>query len=92
MKKYNILRESTRLIAGRPGVDSGQEQKIFTLSTESRQSLGPTQPPMQMYDGGCTLGVMWQQREADHLPLSSEEVKHCGATATLPHSTSWHDI
>jgi hypothetical protein len=44
--------------------------KIFHFSTSSRPNLGPTQPPIQWVPG-----VKRPEREADHSPPTSAEVK-----------------
>jgi len=41
----------------------------------SRTALGPTQTPNQWIAGALSLGVKRPGREADHSPLSSDEVK-----------------
>jgi hypothetical protein len=58
---------------GRPGFDPRQRQRIFPLTSASRQALGPTQPPVQWssFPGGRTRSG----RDADHSPPSSAEVK-----------------
>jgi hypothetical protein len=37
--------------------------------------VGPTQPPIQWVPGALSLGVKRPEREADHTPPSSAEVK-----------------
>jgi hypothetical protein len=39
--------------------------------------------------GGLSLGVKRPEREADHSPPSSAQVKNDGATPPLPHTFSW---
>jgi hypothetical protein len=39
------------LRTGRPGFDPRQRQRIFPLTSASRPSLGPTQPPVQCVPG-----------------------------------------
>jgi hypothetical protein len=48
---------------------------IFLFITASRTALGPTQPPIQWVPGPLSLGVKRPEREADHSPPSSAEVK-----------------
>jgi hypothetical protein len=38
-------------------------------------ALGPTQPPIQWVPVALSLGIKRQEREADHSPPSSAEVK-----------------
>jgi hypothetical protein len=49
---------------------------IFLFTTASRPALEPTQPPIQWVAGGLSLGVKRPEREADHSPPSSAEVKN----------------
>jgi hypothetical protein len=41
------------------------------------QLLRPTQPPIQWVLGALSLGLKRPDREADHTPLPSVEVKEC---------------
>jgi hypothetical protein len=50
---------------------------IFLVTTASRPALGPTQPPIQLVLGALSLGIKRPDREADHSPPSSAEVKEC---------------
>jgi hypothetical protein len=62
------------------GIYSRQGQEIFIFFIASKLALGPTQPP----SGVLPPGVEWPEDEADHLPLSSAEVKNtwsCKSTA-----------
>jgi len=40
-------------------------------------ALGPTQPPIQWAKRALSLGVKRKEREANHSPPSSAEVKEC---------------
>jgi hypothetical protein len=51
--------------------------EIFIFTTVSRTALGPTQPPIQWVLGAISLRVKRPDREADHSPPSSAEVKEC---------------
>jgi hypothetical protein len=42
-----------------------------------------------MGTGGLPPGLNWQEREADHSPGSSAEVKNGGAIRPVPHMSSW---
>jgi hypothetical protein len=47
----------------------------FLFTTASRPALGPTQPPIQWILGDFPPSVKRPDREADHSPPSSAEVK-----------------
>jgi hypothetical protein len=56
--------------------------KYFSFSTSSRPVLGPTQPPIQWIPG-----VKRQEREAEHSPPASAEVKKMWFyTSTSPYA------
>jgi hypothetical protein len=55
--------------SSRPGLG------ICLFTTASRTSSGPIQPPVQGVPGALSLGVKRPEREADHSPPSSAEVK-----------------
>jgi hypothetical protein len=48
---------------------------IFFSTIASRPALGPAQPPIQWVPRALSLGVKQLEREADHSPPSSAEVK-----------------
>jgi hypothetical protein len=48
----------------------------FFSSPLRPQALGPTQPPIQWVPVALSLVVKWPEREADHSPPSSAEVKN----------------
>jgi hypothetical protein len=66
------------------------KDKIFLFSTASRQTLWPTQIPIQWVLGAISPGVKQLGYEADHSPPSSAKGKNGGNISTLPHMTSWH--
>jgi hypothetical protein len=70
------------------GVKSLGRGEIFLLSTSSRPVLGSIQPPTQWVPGGLSPGVKRPEREADHLPPTSTEVKKTW-TYTYTHTPSW---
>jgi hypothetical protein len=49
--------------------------RIFLFTTMSRMALGPTQLPIHWVPGALSMVVKWPGHEADHLPLSSAEIK-----------------
>jgi hypothetical protein len=58
---------------------------LFLLANISRPVLGLTQPPIQWVLGAVSPGVKQQEREADHSPTSSAEVKNSWSyTSTHP--------
>jgi hypothetical protein len=52
-------------------------------------ALGPNQPSIQWVLWDVPAVVEQQEREADHSPPSSAEVKNGGAVPSLPHTPSW---
>jgi hypothetical protein len=46
--------------------------------------MGPTQPPIQWVPGTLSLGVQRPEREADHSPTSSAEVKNVWSYTFIP--------
>jgi hypothetical protein len=50
---------------------------IFLFDNVSRPALRPTQPPIQWVPGALSLGVKRSEREANHSPPSSAELKEC---------------
>jgi hypothetical protein len=51
-----LNRYNDGLLTGRPGYDSRQRRKFFSL-LNSIQVLGPTQPPIQWVPGPFSLGL-----------------------------------
>jgi len=49
---------------------------IFLFTTAYRLALCPTQPPIQLVSRVLSLGVKRPEREAEHSPPSSAEVKN----------------
>jgi hypothetical protein len=62
---------------GWSGFESRQGLGIFLFITASRPALGPTEPSTQWVPGALSLGVKRLEREADHSPPSSADVKEC---------------
>jgi hypothetical protein len=83
MNPGNFSRYSDELWAGQPGFDSQQGQEIFLYFTNSRPTLGPTQPPIQWVPRALSPEVKRRGREADHSPPSST-VKNGGAIPPPP--------
>jgi hypothetical protein len=46
--------------------------------------MGRTQPPIQWVPGPLSLGGKRQERELEHFPPTSAEVKNGGAISPLP--------
>jgi hypothetical protein len=65
------------LQAGRPRSRSSSSGKVknFLFSTSSRPALGFIQPPIQWVPGDLSPGEKRPEREADHSPPISAEVK-----------------
>jgi hypothetical protein len=55
----------------------------FLFTTESRTSLGSTQPPIQWVPGALSVGIKCLGREADHLHPSSGAQLSTGTTLTF---------
>jgi hypothetical protein len=67
------------------GFNSRQGLGIFLFTTASRTAVGSTQPSIQWVPGALSLGVKRPESEADHLSLSSAEVKNAWSyTFTFP--------
>jgi hypothetical protein len=60
---------------GDRGFESRQGLGIFLFTTVFRPALEPTQPPIQWLPEALSLGVKRPEREDDHSPPSSAEVK-----------------
>jgi hypothetical protein len=73
----------TRLLDGRPGFDFRQAQEIFLFPIDFKLTLGPNQPPIKWVLEALSLGVKRQEREADHSPPSSVDVKNGGTIPPL---------
>jgi hypothetical protein len=69
----------------RAGVRMSVGARIF--STSSRPVVSPTQPPIQWVLGALSLGVKRLEREADHSPPTSAEVKNCGGIPPFLHTS-----
>jgi hypothetical protein len=69
---------------GRPGFDSRQRQQIAHFSTSSRPALGSTQPPIQWVPGDISPDLKRLERDADHSPPSSAEVKKTWIYTSTP--------
>jgi hypothetical protein len=63
---------------------------VFFFSVASRLGVGPTQPLTQCVPGAFSPEAKFPERETDHSPLSSAEVKNGGALTPHPHTSSWH--
>jgi hypothetical protein len=68
----SVERWATGWTIGVLGFDSRRRLGIFLFTTASRTALGPTQPPIQW---ALSLRVKQPERESDHSPPSSAEVK-----------------
>jgi hypothetical protein len=73
------------------GFDSQRRLGIFLFTTASRTVLGPTQPPIQWVPGALSLGVKRPEREDDHSPPPSAEVKEC-VELYLPSPIRLYDV
>jgi hypothetical protein len=69
----------TRSWTGRPVFESPQGQEIFLFSETSRRNLGPHSPLLSGYRSSFP-GVKLSGHDADHSPLSSDEIKNVYAS------------
>jgi len=76
----------TRLRTRRPKLDS--RQGFFLSATAYRPALGPTQP-MEWIPVALYPEVKWPEREADHSPQPSAEVKKAWSYTFTPCKSSW---
>jgi len=61
-----------------------QDSTIYLFTTASRPALRLTQPLYQWVSGALSLGVRRLEREADHSPPSSAEVKNASSYDSTP--------
>jgi hypothetical protein len=59
---------------------SAEAKHIFLFSAESRQILWPIQAVVQWVPGALSPEVSWQERETNHSPSYSAEVKNTSIT------------
>jgi len=74
----------TELRAGRPGFDSRQVMKFFSIH-HVQAGPGPTQPPVQWVPRALSPGLKRPERESGHSPPYSAKLKNVqGCTSTSP--------
>jgi len=56
----------------------------FFFSPPQQSALGPTHPPIQWVSGNLSLEVKRPERESDHPPPSSVEVKNAWNCTSIP--------
>jgi hypothetical protein len=83
-KDQSIKRWATGWTIGVLGFDSRRGLGIFLFTNASRTALGHTQPPIQWIPGALSLGVKRLEREVDHSPPSSAEVKNAWSYTFIP--------
>jgi hypothetical protein len=73
-------------MTGRPNGRSLSPNRVknFLFPSSSRAVLGPTQPPIQWVPGAISPGVKWPEREANHSPPTSAEVKKMRIYTSTP--------
>jgi hypothetical protein len=62
----------------------GAIMEMLLMATVSTPALGPSQPPIQWVSGALFLWVKRPEREADHFPPFSTEVKNTWSSTTTP--------
>jgi hypothetical protein len=94
MSRGSSVSTETKLRAGQQGFNSRQEQwwDFFLFANSSRPALGPTQPPNEWVPGALTPGVKRLEREGDHSPPSSAEIKNASIYSSIPQYvfTAWY--
>jgi hypothetical protein len=65
--------------------------KNFLFSMSSRPVLRPTQLPIQWVPGALYPAIKRPERETDHSPQTSVEVKKTWIYRSTPHTPSWRD-
>jgi hypothetical protein len=70
-------------------IGRGSEVISFSSLPRPEQLLRCTQLPIQLVPGTLSPGLNWPEREADHLPLSSAEVKNVWSYTSTPNASSW---
>jgi hypothetical protein len=80
------------LRAGRPRNRSLSFGRVknFLFSKWYRPAQGSTQPLIQWVQGALFPEVKWPEREADHSPPTSTEVKKMWIYTSTPHTPSLH--
>jgi hypothetical protein len=64
-----------------------EQPSVF--STESRPTLGPSEPRIRWVLITPSQKIKRQEHKADHSPPSSAEVKNGGDISPFPHTSSW---
>jgi hypothetical protein len=82
--RVGIAQSVYRLVTGWTAGVQFPRDKIPLFFTTSKPNLGPTQPPIQRVSRALSLAVKRQERESDHSPPSSSEIKNGGAIPPLP--------
>jgi hypothetical protein len=71
-------------------IRSGSKLSAYVITFLKIPALEPTQPPIQWVSGALCLGVKRPEREADHSPPYSAEVKECVELYLhFPNTSSW---
>jgi hypothetical protein len=71
----SVYRWATGRIFGVLRFDSRRRLGIFLFTTAARTTLGSTKSDIRWVPGALSLGVKRPEREADHSPATSAEVK-----------------
>jgi hypothetical protein len=77
-RKINVFGLDDRGFGFREGMG------IFLFTTAFRPALGPTQPPIQWVPAALSFRLKWPDREVDHSPPSSTEIKNAWRYTSTP--------
>jgi transposase len=80
---------STGLRAGWSGVRVPAGLEVLLFTTASRPALGPSRPSIRWTPEARSLGVKRLERQANHWPPYSAEVKNAWSYTSTLHTFSW---
>jgi hypothetical protein len=69
-----------------------RHKETLPFSTESRQALGSTLPPIQCVLRALSSGIKTTRREANHCYLSNVKIRNKLRYISIPLTASWCDV